>query len=74
MHPATVHYREVDRVWKQRQLVMKEAYDRNPGQFVNGTPQIQKSPRKDGSTSLRMTQIRVWNKAKTLGLNQFTTS
>jgi len=42
MHPTAVHYGKVDQVWQARQSVMKEAYARNPNQFIHGIPHLPK--------------------------------
>ncbi len=66
-HPATVHFGETDRVWQQRQ---REAYDRDPEQFIKGIPQVQKPPQiKCGSINCKLTQIWIWNNLITQAVN-----
>ena len=62
-----VHFGEADRVWQQRQ---REAYDRDPEQFINGIPQILKPPQiKCGSINRKLTQIWIWNNLITQAVN-----
>ena len=42
--PADVHYGRAEAVLAQRQVVMQEAYQRNPERFVNGPPKLAELP------------------------------
>jgi len=42
--PATVHYRQAEKVIEQRQVVLRNAYTRHPERFVNKIPEPMKPP------------------------------